>query len=296
MPEQVADKVIGRLKPGSYVSVDVSQTKEKGVAVCLLTVTANQPITIRYYHQPFLSSDTTKDEVVRMVRLWPGELRSAACYSVDSPLKYAQQKGGRLIDRRSVWKELGFGDYLKNDPQQTPTEVDAQDKDKRWIAIGIWLADVIRELEKQVVEVYPTASFNALHLWQAAGIRVVSWFADEPGEYTLISDEEPARLSLRFLERLRASEYGGMRTRFRKLSIWPYPDLWDAFGGAVTSLLHCSQLSENVEEAAAPSEGRIIVPMRLVALQSQGLLPEGDDAEGLPKSAKALKNAKRKNL
>jgi hypothetical protein len=287
------DKVLGRLKLGKYASVDVSQTKEKGVAVCLLTVTEKQPITIRYYHQPFLSSKTSRNEVERMVEVWPEELRSANCYSVDSPLWYARQKGGRRIDQRSVWKELGFGDYLKNDPQQAPTEDEAQDKEKRWIAIGMWFAAIIQGFKGQVFEVYPTASFNALHLWQASGIPVTNWFANEPDEYTLIAENGSVQLSLRFLERLRAaSNYGGVRTRFRKLSIWPYPDLWDAFGGAVTSILYCSQLTENVEKENARDEGRIVVPMRLATLRSQGLLRQADKSAVGARKAKSQVRSK----
>jgi hypothetical protein len=86
MTVPVADNLFAQLTPGRYGSIDVSQTKEKGVAICLLTINKHQPISIRYYHQPLLSSDTTKKEVAQMVKLWPQELLSADCYSVDSPL------------------------------------------------------------------------------------------------------------------------------------------------------------------------------------------------------------------
>ena len=273
MSKHSGDDLCGKFTPGTYASVDVSQTKEKGVAICVLTVTPEEKIAIKYFHQPFLSSDTSRAEVARMVGLWPVELRSCRCYSVDSPLWYARKQGGRSIDLRSTWNDLGFGDYLNNAPQHAPTVAEAQDDKKRWIAIGMWFADELRGIGKQVFEVYPTPSFNALHLWQASGIPVTDWFGEEPDGYTLRAEDGSEELSLRFLKRLKdCAEYGGRRTRFRKLSVWPYPDLWDAFGGAVTSLLFDSNLTENVEAPDALAEGRIVVPMRLTTLQSKRLL------------------------
>ena len=116
-----------------------------------------------------------------------------------------------------------------------------------------------------MIEVYPTAAFNGLDLWVRDGINLVEWFATEPKSYGFIADDgQIEHFQLRFLERLRVSEnYGTRHTRFRKLSAWPYPDLWDAFGGAITTAMFCSGLAEKVELDTAKDEGSIVVPMRL---------------------------------
>jgi hypothetical protein len=262
MIDERSGSVRRRLTPGEYASVDVSQTKEKGLAICLLSVPADGKISIRYYHQPFLSSKPTRKEVEKMIAAWPSKLNDDCCYSVDSPLEYAKEEGGRKIDRKPVWERLGFGAYLNNNPQQAPTEAKASADDKLWIKIGKWLKEALTDGGKTVFEVYPTPSLNALHIWQAGGIRVSDWFDVEPDEYMVITEKGTDALPLRFLERLKTCDaYGGMRTRFRKLSVWPYPDLWDALGGAVTSALFASDLTERISDD--PDEGQIVVPMRL---------------------------------
>lgn len=273
----VPERVRSSLVQGSYVCADVSQTKEKGIAICRVAIEDESPITISYYHQPFLTTRITHDQVDSMLANWPQELLSATCYSIDSPLTYARTPGGRQIDQKTTWERLGFDGYLNNDPKKAPTRAEAGDPKRQWIAIGMWLQDCLTRRNLRVVEVYPTASFNALHLWMQANVNLVTWFGDEPEAYGFIDERGRVEcLPLRFLERLRStSEYGTKHSRFRKLSIWPYPDLWDAFGGAITAALCCSSLTEEVTVADAVEEGAIVVPARLSTLGS--ILGEGND-------------------
>ena len=134
------------LKAGSYVSVNVSQTKDKGLAICRLTVADLKPVEISYFHQPFPHTEIVGEDVQAMVDRWPDELLSASCYSIDSPLAFAHGPDGRYVDRKSTWVQLGFGDYLNNEPQKAPTEVDGEEREEamgsRWNVVarslGAW--------------------------------------------------------------------------------------------------------------------------------------------------------------
>ena len=262
----LTESLIAGLEPGDYVCVDVSQTKDKGFAICRLRVLANALMEIVYYHQPFLRTSNLDDpqHIEKLIGLWPRELLRAKRIVIDSPLRLAQTTGGRSIDKLETWKTLGFGEYLQNEPQKAPTTAEALDDKKEWIRVGMTLDSHLSAHGIQTGEVYPTASLNALHRWREAGIDVSGWFENEPDFYYFLDpDSQPLQSPLRFLERLKTTDsYGGRHTRFRKLAHWPYPDLWDAFGGAVTCVLWAAGLTELVQRVGAEIEGAVIVPSR----------------------------------
>jgi hypothetical protein len=278
---------------GGYAAVDVSQTKAKGLSACLINVSHTGKITFSYFHQPFTQSQDLESEshIEAVVDAWPNELLNAERILIDSPLCFAISLGGRDIDQKANWTN-GFGDYLNNEPQHAPTkeivdaasvEAIAEKQGKRknqvtwaatkytWIQLGIALDRHLRTVRhKETGEVYPTAAFNAIHLWKADGLDVTSWFEQEPSDFYLLRNAAtPVVQSLRYLERVRASSAQDRTNRFRKLSYWPYPDLWDAFGGAIVCMLDAAGLSETVQSSQKPEEGGIIVPMRLSKIRKR---------------------------
>lgn len=291
-PEQ-AKQIRACIKPGSYAAVDVSQTKEKGLSACVLEVSEDRRIEISYYHQPF-ATPANLDHPTRiadLIRDWPQHLLDVHRILIDSPLSLAEGPGGRYIDRRANWTD-GFQGYLKKEPQHAPTRSEieealrvaiAKKQEKRnsqvvwsptkytWIQVGMALDRHLKDDRGvQTGEVYPTAGFNAVHLWKRAGLDISAWIEDEPDFFYLLGARvRLEKQSLRYLHRVRAAPAGERENRFRKLSYWPYPDLWDAFGGALVCMLDAAGLSESVHSLETPSEGSIIVPMRLATINDR---------------------------
>lgn len=291
--EEHAERIRARIQPGSFAAVDVSQTKAKGLSACVINVDEERKIALRYYHQPFtqFSNLESKTHIATIADAWPDELIHSRRILIDSPLHLAISPGGRVIDQKANWTN-GFEDYLNNEPKHAPTKeiVEAasvaamakkQKKRKNpvtwaataytWIQVGIALNDHL-QTDRGITtgEVYPTAAFNAVHLWKAAGLDVSTWFGKEPSTFQLLrQDENRVEQSLLYLERIKAAPANERNNRFRKLSYWPYPDLWDAFGGAIVCMLDAAGLSETVQSSEKPEEGGIIVPMRLSELQKR---------------------------
>lgn len=282
-----------RINPGRYAAVDVSQTKAKGLSACVISVSKSGTLQITYYHQPFVRSIEVdaNEHIAEMVDAWPEQLLRSHRVLIDSPLNLAASPGGRDVDRKEKWTG-GFEEYLNSEPQHAPTsdEIEVarlaavlrkQEKRKgtvtwaatqfTWIEVGIALDQHLRDVRKVPTgEVYPTACFNALHRWKQVGLDISLWCEKEPDEFYLLrNDAPPLTQSLRYLDRVRASPIQEVSNRFRKLSYWPYPDLWDAFAGAIACMLDAAGLAESVESPEKPAEGGIIVPMRLSEIRDR---------------------------
>ena len=248
----------------TYLGVDVAQDRQKGLAMCLLTDRGDGPLTIRYYHQMYLHTHHIWNDIPEMVGYWPTELTQAAVTGIDSPLWFAQEDAGRQIDQIDTWPE----GYLNNPPQHSPTREEAKRvRDNgmgrcAWILAGMALKQELEQeperiLDMRIIEIYPTPSFNALHHWPDADrVRLFSRLGEEPHVVGSIQQNATVDLPLRYLERLRL--HYNQENRFRKLSNWPYLDLWDALGAAITCWLF--DLDETINIEVGPQEGRITVP------------------------------------